>query len=349
MYRYIGNKTKLIPNILDKVESMIGTDGIVADPMAGTGLVSLALRKKGYKVIASDIMTYSYHHLIVDLKIGSIPKFQGLLSKGIVKADDTYGNVIDYLNNLQGIRGFFFREYSPDGKPENGSHSRKYFTTDNAMKIDAIRLAINNWKDGKLISPNEESLLKHILILAVNDVANISGTYGYFLSSFKRSSLKDIQLKKVEIEPFNPDGNIVMQGFAENLSSNISADLCYLDPPYTKRQYAANYHILETIARGDNPKTIGKSGLRNWWDQHSDLCTKTSGLESFNKIIQNMDCTKFIISYSEDGLFPLDQLVRNFENIGKVSVDKINYKRFRSNRSKLSRNVYEYLICISKE
>ncbi len=33
----------------------------------------------------------------------------------------------------------------------------------------------------------------------------------------------------------------------------MNAYLCYVDPPYMKRQYAANYHLLETIAKGDNP------------------------------------------------------------------------------------------------
>ena len=57
MYRYIGNKAKLTPYILDKVQQMIGDTGTVADIMAGTGTVSLELRKKGYKVVASDVMT----------------------------------------------------------------------------------------------------------------------------------------------------------------------------------------------------------------------------------------------------------------------------------------------------
>lgn len=45
MYRYIGNKAKLTPYILDKVHQMIGDAGTVADIMAGTGTVSLELRK----------------------------------------------------------------------------------------------------------------------------------------------------------------------------------------------------------------------------------------------------------------------------------------------------------------
>ena len=50
MYRYIGNKSKLTPYILDRIQQMIGDSGTVADIMAGTGMVSLELRKKGYKV-----------------------------------------------------------------------------------------------------------------------------------------------------------------------------------------------------------------------------------------------------------------------------------------------------------
>lgn len=78
MYRYIGNKAKLTPYILDKVHQMIGDAGTVADIMAGTGTVSLELRKKGYKVVASDVMTYSYHHLNVNLCMKEAPEFIGL-------------------------------------------------------------------------------------------------------------------------------------------------------------------------------------------------------------------------------------------------------------------------------
>ena len=60
MYRYIGNKTKLLPYIMERTEELIGDHGTVADIMAGTGSVSLEYRKNGYTVVASDVMTYSY-------------------------------------------------------------------------------------------------------------------------------------------------------------------------------------------------------------------------------------------------------------------------------------------------
>lgn len=184
--------------------------------------------------------------------------------------------------------------------------------------------------------------------MAVNEIANISGTYGYFLADFKKNSLDGIVLKPVEFYPDNAAGHEVFLGFAEEIANQITADLCYIDPPYMKRQYAANYHILETIARGDFPDAIGKSGLRDWWDQHSKLCTKTRGIQSFERIIGDMNCDKFLISYSEDGLFKLDELEACFGNFGHVEVIKIDYNRFRSNNSKLPKNLKEYTISIER-
>lgn len=350
MYRYIGNKTKLLPHITERIKEMIGDSGTVADIMAGTGSVALELRKKGYTVIASDMMTYSYHHLVTNLTIGCSPDFAELYGHKIIsrKTASPYEEVLDYLNSLNGVQGFFYREFSPEGKPYNGCDPRKYFTSENAARIDAIRETINEWIEKGYITAKEESLLKHTLIMAANEVANISGTYGYFLSDFKKNSTDSLVLRPIEFFADNSEGHVVRLGFAENIAALITADLCYIDPPYMKRQYAANYHILETLARGDFPEAIGKSGLRDWWDQHSKLCTKTRGLQSFEKIISDMHCNKFLISYSEDGLFTLEQLIDCFSAFGKVDVQLIDYNRFRSNNSSLPTKLKEYLISIER-
>ena len=348
MYRYIGNKTKLLPFIIEKVEELIGDKGTIADIMAGTGIVSLELRKQGYNVIASDIMTYSYHHLVVNLLLKESPIFEGL-GRIMLNNKTPYESVLIYLNTLNGKEGFFFNEFSPDGDPKCGCEPRKYFTSENAAKIDTIREQINIWINLGQITEIEASLLKHTLIMAVNRIANISGTYGYFLSEFKKNALEPITLIPVDFDDTQNVNHTVLQGLAEDLSEHISADLCYIDPPYMKRQYAANYHILETIARGDAPDAIGKSGLRDWWDQHSSFCTKTKGLDSFEQIISNINCNNFLISYSEDGLFSLEQLVECFSKFGSVSVQIIDYNRFRSNNSPLPKKLKEYLITLKKK
>lgn len=335
---------------MDSISNMIGTSGTVADIMSGTGSVALELKKRGYKVIASDIMTYSYHHLVTNLQVATYPLFNGLYKEHIISQESAcpYSDVLQFLNNLAPRPSFFFREFSSEGIPQNGCPPRKYFTSDNAAKIDAIRETINEWISFDLITTTEESLLKHTLIMAANEVANISGTYGYFLSEFKKNARERLVLSPTEIFPHNSDGHSVYLGFAEDLAKSITADLCYIDPPYMKRQYAANYHILETLARGDYPDAIGKSGLRDWWDQHSKLCTKTQGLQSFEQILSDMHCNRFLISYSEDGLFPLEQLKECFSKYGTVKIQFIDYNRFRSNDSKLPPKLKEYLISIER-
>lgn len=350
MFRYIGNKTKLLPKLIDAIMEEVPLGATVVDLMAGTGNVSVGLMNAGYRATASDMMTYSKHHLISQIRINKSPNFSKL--KAIIEGcsgETQYEKAVDYLNNLEPIEDYFFNEFSPEGIPLNGFSPRKYFTTENAKKIDAIRKEINNWIEKNLISQDEEALLKHTLILTVNDVANISGTYGYFLSDFKGSALNPILLEPISFNPNASSQNVVIQGFAEEISKDISADLCYIDPPYIKRQYAANYHILETLARGDFPEPRGKSGLRNWWDQHSKFCTKTKIRDSFRTVITDMDCPIFMISYSEDGLLSIDELVELFKEFGDVRYKTISYARFKSNQSSLGNVLNEYLITLYKK
>ena len=349
MFRYIGNKTKLLPVLMEEISGSVPRGSTVADLMAGTGSVSLALRKNGYRVIASDIMTYSKHHLVTQLLFASPPEFRLLQGElGRETEGSMYRAVLAHLNALSPKEGYFHQEFSPGGKPANGTPARKYFTSANAQRIDAIREKINDWIGAGLITQAEESVLKHTLIMAVNEVANISGTYGYFLSDFTRSACNTLTLIPVS---FDAEGGVyhrVLQGFAEKLAGDITADLCYIDPPYMKRQYAANYHILETIARGDCPEAIGKSGLRDWWDQHSKFCTKTKIKDSFRTVLSTMNCPLFLISYSEDGLLSIDELVSLFESFGQVNTKIVEYARFRSNNSPLEKNIDEYLIKVTK-
>ena len=209
MFRYIGNKTKLLPYIMEAIEELAGCEGTVCDLMAGTGSVSLALRKQGYHVIASDIMTYSYHHLSVLLKLNCAPTFTSL--NPIIGCNATYKNVLKYLNSLPGKEGYFFNEFSSEGTPKNGSPSRKYFTSDNAKKIDSIRDKINEWGKLSLLSDIERSVLLHSLILSVNDVANISGTYGYFLANYSKSSLEPFTIKPCEFFNYHNTDNQVIE------------------------------------------------------------------------------------------------------------------------------------------
>jgi adenine-specific DNA-methyltransferase len=340
-YRYIGNKARLIPRLMKHIRSVLPDNGVVADPMCGTASVSEALRRSGYRVIASDLMTYAVHHARVRLLLDAEPAFDRL---GL----GSYWDVLRHLQNLGPIEGHFFVEYSPAGRPAAGVEPRKYFTAENASHIDSITREINAWEADHRLTSVEHSLLRHDLILAANRVANIAGTYGHFRSSWNKASQEPLRLRPAELVWGYSTDHEVMQGPVEEVAASIRADLCYVDPPYMKRQYAANYHIIETLARGDSPEAIGVSGLRPWRDQYSDFCSKVRIRDSFRSMISKMQCPMFVISYSEDGLLSEAELVELLSEFGSVSVDRIPYQRFRSNDSPLATAITEFLFTLRR-
>lgn len=346
-YRYIGSKDKLAQTLIELMLQKCPTAHSVIDLMAGTGLFSLALRKSGFRVLASDVMTYSFHHLVVNLKLNSAPSFAGL--SHLFREGCDYSKVIAYLNRLNPIDGFFVREYSPAGCPNAGCKPRKYFTYENAAKIDAIRKVIKEWYCLHYITDIEHSLLLHDLIMAANDIANIAGTYGHYLSHFVKRSMDPLELYPTSFDTDNNiQGHEIRKGYAETIAGELYADICYIDPPYIKRQYAANYHILETLAREDEPLAVGESGLRPWRDQYSNFCSKVKIRSSFDQILRNIHCKNIFISYSEDGLLAIQDLIDFLSNYGLVEVHEIRYKRFRSNKSSKGLELIEYLVYLQK-
>jgi adenine-specific DNA-methyltransferase len=340
MYRYIGNKTRLTHWLISRINELAPRGGVVADPMCGTASVAEALRGSGYRVIASDMMTYAVHHARVRLLLTDAPPFSGL--------GQTYRQVLDHLNQLRPTPGFYYREYSPDGAPLSGDAPRKYLTPANAALLDAINTRLNDWVRSGAVSVIENSLLRHDLVLAVNRIANIAGTYGHYRSAFSRASQAPLTLIPTVFRPEFRTDHTVLQGPAEDLADQISADVCYIDPPYMKRQYAANYHLIETVARGDEPEAVGVSGLRPWRDQYSVFCTRTRIQNAFQRLIQNSDCGVFLISYSSDGLLKEEELAELFGPLGEFSIERRVFPRFKSNKSALGPHVTEYLITLLK-
>lgn len=341
-YRYIGNKTRIIKKLMPVIDSIVCPGAIVADLMCGTAAVSEALRFSGYKVIASDIMTFAVQHARVRLTVEKEPDF--------IKLDiGAYPAVLHYLQNLPPVEGYIVREYSPAGNPSAGCAPRKYFTAENAGKIDAIRLAIKSWEDQGSLSENELALLRHDLVLTANKIANIAGTYGHFRSTWSNGARNPLTFSPTNFMfGYRVDHTVLPPAPAEKTAAQITAELCYLDPPYMKRQYAANYHILETLARGDEPPAIGISGLRPWRDQYSDFCSKVKIRQAFTDIIQQMNCPQFLISYSEDGLLSKEEVISLLEQFGTVELKEFPHQRFRSNNSVLSSTVTEYLFHLIK-
>lgn len=356
-FRYIGSKDRLADVIISEINSLDINVKRVIDLMAGTGLLSRALRTAGYKVTAVDVMTYSFHHLNVFLHFDTEPSFSkvslndnsGYEGQQSLFAGSKYQELLEHLNHLTPQYGYFFTEFSPEGNPRNTTRPRKYFTAENAGKIDAIRDEIRNLRETKQLTELEHSLLIHDLIMASNDVANIAGTYGHYLSKIIERAKEPIVLKPTTFIPSgNASGHKIYRAYAEDVAALLDGDVCYIDPPYIKRQYAANYHVLETLAREDCPEAIGESGLRPWRDQYSNFCSKVKIRGSFDKILTSVKSEHFLISYSEDGLVPIDELMSFLGEYGAVRLKSIKYKRFKSNEGNKGGSLDEFLIHLAR-
>ena len=124
-------------------------------------------------------------------------------------------------------------------------------------------------------------------------------------------------------------------------------DTVYLDPPYTKRQYASYYHIPETIAYHDEPIVEGVAGLRPWKHIASPFCYKTKALQAINDCVGRLEAKRIFLSYSSEGHVALEDLLRTLPRYGKVVVHKLGeIGRYRPNRkaAKGGTQVEEYLI-----
>ena len=344
--RFIGCKE----NILDFIEYFIKQKDIkgkvFCDLFAGTTSVAKRFKKLGYKIISCDLLYFSYVIQKVYIEQNSYPKFLKLLKYlKIDPIEDTLfttdsqnaNEIIKYLNRLEGIEGFIYNNYSPEGT-HNKTYVRKYFTGENAIKIDAIRTKIEEWKRTNRINIAEYYFLLCSLIESVPFVANISGTYAAFLKNWDRRAFKKLTLEVPEIIQSNEKHRVFNIDGLEVLDKVKGIDILYLDPPYNERQYAPNYHILETIAKWDTPPIKGVTGMRPYQDQKSEFCNAKSGIKALGKIIKNKNFKNLLLSYNDEGIMPENEVLKLFNEAGKTEVVEQNYQRYKSNSNGKQKN-----------
>jgi adenine-specific DNA-methyltransferase len=207
-----------------------------------------------------------------------------------------------------------------------------YFTDDNAKKIDAIRIKIEEWKNKDFINENEYFILIACLIESVPFYSNILGVFAAFKKDWDKRALKPFLLKPIKIFQDNKDHFVFNQSSLE-LLKNYKYDIIYLDPPYNQRQYAPNYHILETIAKYDNPKIKGVTGMRNYDNQKSNFCNKIKALNDLELICKSNNYKYILLSYNCEGIMPQDDILKIMQKYGSVKIEEYDYLRFKSNNN----------------
>ncbi|MEA2574635.1 MAG: adenine-specific DNA-methyltransferase [Chloroflexia bacterium] len=332
--RYLGNKDSLLP-FIDEVLAMHGVKSTrekplcVCDPFTGTTSVARHLKRQEWQTVTGDLMTYSYALQHAYIALNEAPVFANLVNAGVldgsVNLPVPLHRVIAHLNNLRGVEGFFYWNYSPDG-PEG----RRYFTSGNALRIDAIRNTIMWWWERSWLTESERFLLTAALIEAVSRVANIAGTYAAFLKRWDSRARKPLMLAVPQVVHSAYEHRINLAD-ANELVPNTDCDLLYVDPPYNTRQYCTNYHLLETLAVGDEPETRGVAGLRTDGDGKKSVYSKAGAAEeALSKLVTGSKAKWVLVSYNSEGVIPHDKIVDILSQRGNVEIYACEYRRFRS-------------------
>lgn len=332
--RYLGCKTLMLDNILNVMSTHTHDVHSVSDIFSGTGTVAKAFASNGYSVNSNDILYLSY-----------------VLNKGILEMhapeEKELREIIRHLNALSPKdaqwfdieSAFIYKNYSP-----NETSSRMYFQCDNALKIDLIRQEIERLRNQ--ISEQQYFYLLSTLINAVPYVSNITGTYGAYLKFWDKRTYNPLKLEFIELLPDNLRChcyNLDAMKFADEVES----DLVYLDPPYNGRQYLSNYHLLETIAKYDNPPIKGVTGMRDEPEKMSDFCKKGKAKEAFTKLLDALKCRYILLSYNNESLLPTDEMaevVRNAGNKDSFRLFEYDYRRYKNkipnNKAGLKEQLY---------
>jgi adenine-specific DNA-methyltransferase len=271
--RYIGNKTRLLDFIQQKLARR-GITGSAVDPFSGTASVGHRLKGLGFRVTASDIMTYGYVFARAYVAAPTLPAAPGLADEVLaVEGRDApaLADIVAYLNGLDPLPDFVHRHFSPEGSGGR-EHGRMYFTPENAARIDHIRNRIEEWRRAGRIGDDAFHLLLAALLEAADAVANTTGVYASFVKSWQPNARRRLRLKVPAIHEGN--GCRAERKDALELVADLEPfDLLYLDPPYNNRQYPGYYHVPELIAEGwfdGEPELRGKTGLAPDTEKRSD-------------------------------------------------------------------------------
>lgn len=327
---FLGSKQSLLAFITESILRAHHSRMTIVDLFAGTGAVSAAFKQLGYSVTANDHMTACTTMTAAKLLNSGPPAFRNVVSSMALRAPDDlspYCRVLAHLNSLDPVAGFIQTSYSPASMERDGV-ARMYFTVENAGKIDAIRSEIDEWKP--LLQDGEYALLVADLIRAASGVSNVAGTYGCYLKAWKQRARNPLVLWPSTFVTGQDCGHRLFSMDAESVASEVSASIFYADPPYTKRQYAAYYHVLETIARNDRPQLVGSTGLRDWQSQSSDFCYKTRALDALRRLLDKVRCEHFFLSYSEDGQMEHSSILGLLGEYGGVACTETLLRRYRS-------------------
>ena len=357
---YIGNKRKLLPLIHEAINATGLADGTFFDVFAGSGVVSRLAKTMGFRVIANDWEPYAEKINQAYIATNITPEF--ICFGGIEKA-------VAALNALEGVRGYIASRYCPsDDEAYDTETERMFYTQQNGRRIDAIREQILEWRNAGKLNGREEALLLASLIYQASYCSNTSGVFKGFHRGWGGATktawyrIRSVLTLSAPILFNNNLENEVLREDASLVAKKVECDIAYLDPPYNQHQYGSNYHLLNTVALWDKPAIPelisndgrrDKAAIRMDWrtERRSAYCYKSEATSEFTGLIGRLNANWILVSYSTEGIIPVEDLLSILGERGELSVVVKNYKRYRvsSQRPSPKQHTTEFVAIVNTQ
>ena len=338
---YIGSKYQLLDwitsTMLEHTKWSSFEDKIVADLFAGTGVVSYHFRNLKSIVFSNDSELYSYIITFAFTKSCYTEKCREMIETIQKEIQEK-----KYVNTI----GFITKQYSPFETNE-----RKFFTIDNAQRIDYIRNQIEIQKE--MISLEEYNFMLASLIISADAISNVPAVYGCYLKNFKVKAIKDLILLPIHtntILPHSESKTFHSDVLNPDFLTLFESDMVYLDPPYNERQYSKNYFPLNVIAKNETEELIlkGKTGIPS--DCFiSSFCKKAEVEKSFDLLFSQLKTKWIFLSYNSESILSKEKILELMSRYGSATFVEKGYKRFKSYEYNNDVEIKEYLFILKVE
>jgi adenine-specific DNA-methyltransferase len=302
--KYLGSKRTLVARIAEIADRLPGVE-TACDIFTGTTRVAQGLKRKGLRVTANDLATYSEV-----LALCYVEADRSALDLGAIERK------LRYLESLPGVDGYFTETFCLQAR---------YFQPHNGRRIDAMRRAIDEIAEDRI----ERGILLTSLMEAADRVDSTTGLQMAYLKEWAPRSYKDIKLRLPRLT--DGGGSRAMRRDANELAKDrsIGFDLVYIDPPYNQHSYFSNYHIWETLVRNDEPDTYGIARKRlDCKTNKSAYNSKRLAWQTFSDLIESLQAPYLLVSFSNEGYFTQTEIADLLTTKGETAVLPIEFKRY---------------------
>ena len=318
--RYTGSKYKIVPSIKKLIETECLNVTSFFDVFAGTGVVTAGLINNFSKFYINDFL---YSNELIYKAFFEKKNYD--LSK-LVKISQAFRNLD--ANSLA------------DNYVSN-NYGGKFFEYHDSLKIGYIREEIEKLKNK--LNEREYCILLCSLLYSLDRCSN---TVGHFDAYIKNAHLKPnftFELINPVVTSKNDPREIkIYREDANQLVKKIKADVVYIDPPYSSRQYSRFYHVFENIVKWEKPVLHGVAMKPEPENMSAYCCSKA--IDVFRELISNLKCKFIIVSYnntynskssSSKNKMSLEDIKATLDSRGLTTCVAINHSAFNAGKTDL--------------